>query len=45
VVKQGLAVVPRKVASLPSEEEATEDTSPKVPEGIEEIKDKKDKKV
>tara|TARA_R100000700_G_C3086805_1_gene89963 strand:- start:59 stop:181 length:123 start_codon:yes stop_codon:yes gene_type:complete len=38
---QSLAVVPRRVASLPSEEEATEDTSPKVPEGIEGKKDKK----
>tara|TARA_A100001391_G_C4969830_1_gene252343 strand:- start:38 stop:232 length:195 start_codon:yes stop_codon:yes gene_type:complete len=45
VVMRSRAVVPRRVASMPSEEGATEDTSPKVPEGIEGKKDKKDKKV
>jgi hypothetical protein len=35
VVKRGLVVAPRKVASMPSEEEATEDTSPKAPVGTE----------
>jgi len=44
VVKQGLAVVLRRVASMPRGE-GIEGTSPKAPEGTEEIKDKKDKKV